>query len=144
MTLSDVKGYAISAALASSILFGYGYHPTIDAIIVTIIWIWLGFCIIAMAGLSVATVVIRKHDNSNDKDLGAFYKALSAMHTSIVKRLIGLGFVGYWLYALVVQEWTVTAVFYVILTVYVQAFTFLTKDIAKEFFVNQLKGEGLE
>jgi len=140
---TDIKGYAISVAMASSILFGYGYHPTVDAIIVTVIWVFLTFSAFVMIGISVATVAIRKHDKRNDKDLGKFYKSLSDMHKSPVKRLIGFVFIGYWLYALVVQEWTVTAVLYVILTLYVQLFVFLTKDIAKEFFVNQLKGEGV-
>jgi hypothetical protein len=144
LSASDIKGYAFSAALASSILFGYGHHGTVDAIIVTVVWMFLLFSAVVMIGLSVATFAIRKHDKRDDKDLGKFYKALSDMHKSNAKRLVGFMFIGYWLYALVVQEWTVTAVFYVILTIYVQVFIFLTKDIAKEFFVSQLKGEGLD
>ena len=143
MSVTEVKGYVISAALASTILFGYGYHPTVDAIIVTVIWLFLIFTAIVMIGLSVATIAIRRSDEADSKDLSEFYKALSAMHTSIFKRLLGFGFVGYWLYALIVQEWTVTAVLYVIITVYVQFFIFFTKDLAKDYFVNQLKGEGI-
>lgn len=143
LSASDIKGYVFSASLASMILFGYGYHSTVDAIIVTVVWMFLLFSAVVIIGLSVATFAIRKHDKRDDKDLGKFYKALSDMHKSNAKRLVGFMFIGYWLYALVVQEWTVTAVLYVILTMYVQVFIFLTKDIAKEFFVNQLKGEGI-
>ena len=143
LSAKDIKAYAISASLASAILFGYGYHGTVDAIILTIVWAFLLFSIAAMITLTVVLVAIRKHDKRDDKELGKFYKALSDMHSSIIKRFIGFAFMGYWLYALVVQEWTVTAVFYVILTMYVQLFIFLTKDIAKAYFVGQLKGEGL-
>jgi len=143
LSLSDIKAYATSATLASAILFGYGYHATVDAILLTVIWAFLLFSTMAMITFTVVLVAIRKHDKRDDKELGKFYKALSDMHSGIIKRFIGFVFIGYWLYALVVQEWTVTAVFYVILTMYVQLFIFLTKDIAKAYFVAQLKGEGI-
>ena len=144
ITWGDLRGYAISIAMASAILFGYGHHPTIDAIIATFVWVFLIFAAVVMLGLSGSLIAIRRHEKRNDPDLGKFYKALSAMHKKgIIKRLLGFGLIGYWLYALVVQEWTATAVFYVILTMYVQLFIFLTRDIAKDFFVNQLKGEGV-
>ena len=83
--VSDIKAYAISAALASSILFGYGYHGTVDAIIQTVAW---AFLIVAMLGMITFTgvlIAIRKHDKRDDKELGMFYKALSDMHSSIIK-----------------------------------------------------------
>lgn len=144
MTLSDLKGHAVSVALASAILFGYGYHNTVDALISTAVWIYLVIIIISVVTVTFFTFAIRNYpDKRNDKEMGKFYKSIADMHTSIGRRLFGFLFVGYWLYALIVQEWTITAVVYLVAFVYMQAFIFLTKDIAKDFFVNQLKGEGI-
>lgn len=139
---SELKGYLISVGLASAILFGYGKHPTVDAIIVTAVWIFLVIAALTFIAMTAITIAIRRPDNRYDKDLGKFYKALSSLHKSTLKRLLGFVIVGYWLYALVVQEWTATAVLYVILTIYGQFFIYATKDLAKDFFVNQLKGNG--
>lgn len=143
MTLTELRGHIISAGLASAILFGYGYHNTIDALIVTAVWIFLALCVIAVGTMTVFTFAIRKHKDRSSKELAPFYKAIGAMHTHWLKRLFGMLFVGYWLYALIVQEWTVTAVIYFITVAYMQTFIFMTKDIAKDFFVEQLKGEGI-
>lgn len=142
ITASEIKNHVISAALASSVLFGYGYHPTVNALIVTAVWIFLAFAGAGVIVLTFVTVAIRKN-NRNDKELGIFYKALSALHGHPIKRLLDLSLVGYWLYALTIQEWTVTAVIYLIIVVCMQLFIFLTKDIAKNFFVGQLKGKGI-
>lgn len=143
MTFGDFKNYIASIALASAILFGYGYHSTVDALIVTAVWIFLSIAIVGVTLLTVITFAIRNHKNRNDQEAGPFYKALSDMHDRhIVKRLIGFVMIGYWLYALIVQEWTVTAVVYLITVTYMEAFIFATKDIAKEFFLSRLKGEG--
>jgi MFS family permease len=143
MTFSEFKGYVVSSALASAVLFGYGHHPTVDALIVTAVWIFLVFVIVAVATMIIFTIAIRRHEKRNDKELGKFYKGIAELHKHPAKRLFGLLFVGYWLYALIVQEWTVTAVIYLITVAVMQAFIFMTKDIAKDFFVNQLKGEGI-
>ncbi len=143
MTASEIKSHVFSAALASSVLFGYGYHSTIDAIIVTAVWIFISFLVLAVGMITFFTIAIRRHEDRDKKELGAFYKSIADMHKNPLKRVLGFIFVGYWLYAFIIQEWTVTAVIYVIITAYMQLFIFLTKDIAKEFFVNQLKGEGI-
>jgi hypothetical protein len=143
MTLSEFKGYVISAALASAVLFGYGYHNTIDALIVTSVWIFLAFSVLAVVMITFFTYAIRKHKDRSSKELAPFYKAISAMHNHGFKRLFSFLFVGYWLYALILQEWTVTAVIYFITVFYMQVFVYLTKDLAKDFFVEQLKGEGV-
>ena len=126
MKISDIKGHVISAALASSVLFGYGHHPTVDAIIVTAVWIFLAFSILAVGMITFFTIVIRKHKNRNTKELGKFYKSIADMHRHPIKRVFGLIMVGYWLYAFIIQEWTVTAVIYVITVASMQLFIFLT------------------
>lgn len=143
MTMADFKGHTVSAALASSVLFGYGHHPTVDALIITAVWIFLTIATLGVIAITFTTVAIRRHDKCNDKELGTFYKAISEIHSRPLKRLLGFLFVGYWLYALIIQEWTVTAVLYLIIVCVMQAFIFMTKDIAKDFFVSQLKGEGI-
>ena len=140
LTSSDVKGWIFSIALASAIIFGYGQHPTVDAIILTVVWIFLAISVLGLGFLTSVLVLIRKTDKPNDKDFGKFYKSLSNMHKNILGRIVGFMLIAYWLYALVIQEWTVTAVFYIIVVIYTQFFIFMTKDIAKDFFHNQLKG----
>jgi len=143
MTWAKIKGYLNSIALASAIAFGYGYHPTVDAIIVTVAWITLIFSAIAIIALTVIVVVIRgDKDIRSDEAVGPLYKALRDMHSDVVGQIISYAIVGYWLYALVIQEWTATAVFYVTLTIYSKVFSYMTKDLVKDFFLEQLKGEG--
>lgn len=142
MDWKTIKSWLLSVAMASAILFGYGHHPTVDAIIVTLVWVFLIIAGLAVVALSIGTFAIWRNERRFDKDLGSFYKKLSEMHQSWWKRLIGFAIIGYWLYALITQEWTATAVFYVILTIITQFFVFFTKDLAKEFFLAQLKGEG--
>ena len=140
ITFGDIKGYIFSIALASAIVFGYGQHPTVDAIILTVVWIFLTISILGLGFLTSLFILIRKTGKPNDKDFGKFYKSLSDMHKNMLGRIIGFMLIAYWLYALVIQEWTVTAVFYIIIVIYTQFFIYFTKDIAKEFFHNQLKG----
>jgi len=142
MEWKTIKSWLLSAAMASAILFGYGHHPTVDAIIVTVVWMFLIIAGVAVAALAIGTFAIWRNDRRFDRDLGDFYKNLSEMHQSWPKKLVGFVFIGYWLYALVVQEWTVTAVYYVILTIFTQLFVFATRNLAKEFFLAQLKGKG--
>ena len=143
MTWSKIKGYLTSIALASAIAFGYGYHPTVDAIIVTVVWIFLPLTALSMILLTIMVFAVRS-DNKlrSDPDMGKFYKALRDMHLNVVGQIISYTIVGYWLYALVIQEWTATAVFYVTLTIYSKVFSYMTKDLVKDFFLEQLKGEG--
>jgi len=140
LTLTDIKSYIVSGALASAVLFGYGQHPTVDAIIVTVVWIFLVAGFLAMVMLTAVLVAIRKSDERNNKEFGKFYDAISKMHKNVLGRIIGFGMIAYWLYALIAHEWTATAVFYVITVVYIQFFIYATKDVAKTFFVDQLKG----
>ena len=140
LTFDDIKGWLFSISMASAIVFGYGQHPTVDAIILTVVWIFLVVAAVGLAMLTGVIIMIRKTGKPNDKDFGKFYKSLSNMHKNILGRIVGFMLIAYWLYALVIQEWTVTAVFYIIIVIYTQVFIHATKDIAKDFFHNQLKG----
>ena len=143
MTWSKIRGYLTSIALASAIAFGYGYHPTVDAIIVTVVWIFLPLSALSMILLTIMLVVVRS-DNKlrSDPDAGKFYKGLRDLHSNVAGQIISYMIVGYWLYALIIQEWTATAVFYVMVIIYTKVFSYMTKDLVKDFFLEQLKGEG--
>ncbi len=143
MKLRDIVSYAISVSLIFAIIFAYGKHSTVDALLVTATWILIGLAGVMVVVFSFITFAIRKHERRNDRDLGNFYKALSEMQSSIPKRIFGLFVTAGWLYAFILHEWTVTAVIYFIIVVWTQIFIFLTKDLAKDFFLAQLKGEGL-
>ena len=142
MTLKDLYNSLFSAALASAILFGVGYHPTVDAIILTLVWIVIVLAILSVILLSVVTFVVRHNEEIRSaKEMAPFYKAISNMHKEWAARILSYGLTLYWLYALIVQEWTATAVVYTISSI--SAFTFiqLTRDLEKEYFVERLKGE---
>lgn len=142
MTLKDLTGWAVSAGLASAVLFGYGQHPTVDAIIVTVVWFWFIVAGIVTIALCIVTMAIWRNERRFDEDLGKFYKQISEMSKGFPKNLVGYALIAYWLYALVVQEWTATAVYYVLLVIVTQIYTFATRNLAKEFFLARLKGEG--
>lgn len=145
MNLKKFYSYTFSVSLVSAIVFGYGKHPTVDAILLTVAWVVIIAGLVAIAALSFITVAIRHADDGkmrNDRDMGSFYKALQDMHSNIWHKLISFAIAGYWLYAFILHEWTATAVVYVISVIWTQIYIALTKDLAKDFFLAQLKGEG--
>ena len=141
MKLSDIIGYVTSGALALLVIFTYGSNPTGDAVLVTLVWLLFGIAAFAIGSMTVVLYAVRSSGKKYDSEFAGFYEGLSKLHGNIAKRIIGYAFVGLWLYALILHQWTVTAVFYVVLTVYMQLFLLFTKDLKKDYFHGRLKGE---
>ena len=142
MSLKQLGNNIFSLALGSAILFGAGMHGTVDAILATVLWIVLIFALIGLICMTIATFVINANESKkHEKALAPFFAALKKMETGIVQSIISFALTAYWLYALIVHEWTATAVVYTIVAIWGYMFKYLTKDLVKEYFLNSLKGQ---
>jgi len=141
MTLKQLGNNIFSLALGSAILFGAGLNTTTDAILATVVWVILVFAIIGLLLITIVTAAVSTNEaKKHEKTLAPFFAALQKMQTGILQRVVSFALTVYWLYAFVVHEWTATAVIYTIVAIWGYLFTYLTKDLVKEYFLNSLKG----
>ena len=134
--------YFISIAAATGVLFGYGHHPTVDALLVAAVW----FCNILIAvSLVILTAMVfltrKDSDLCYSKEMGSFYESLSSLSVGLWENIISFLVICYWLYVFIIHQWTVTAVAYLFITSYARVFAYATKGMVKDYFLHRLKGE---
>lgn len=143
MTLKQLRTNLISLAFGSLIVFGVGYHSTVDAIIATVVWVSLVFSLLGLVLMVIALFVIGSTATTGEtrKAAAPFYKALSDMNSGVIQRLVSFMLSMYSMYGFIIHEWTGAAVVYVIIIMGTYSFIYLSKDAVKQFFIDSLKGE---
>lgn len=140
ITLKDLGNKLTMIAVGTAVVFGIGYHPTVDAIIATVVWIFL---VLMILGMLIAFVGIFAMSRADDEDVKKFYSDMAKAHrkSTLVSYILGALTSIYWLYGFVLHEWTGAAVVYVIAIMSSYGFLFMSKAMVKRHFIETLKGE---
>lgn len=139
MDKKTILGYAIALLLPATVMYGTGYDGTLDALLFTLVWIFLVlgiFTIIIVAFVGIAMAAL---------GLGDEIPAEAKAHMETCKKQLNrwwvtLALVGWMLVALASVGWTATAVTYFLITLvsqittrlFVNTFTSLEKKLAVE------------
>ena len=104
--------YTVSLAMAIAVAFGTGYNSTIDALLLTIVWLLIVFGGVIVIAASIGVVMCQYlKDEYIPINIIENWKVLESPNWWISLPLSAI-----WLSALIYVEWTVTAVAYFIET----------------------------
>lgn len=140
-TTSKIISYLISIGIAATIAFGTGYNETVDALLLTVVWILIAlglFSWLVMGAVGIGITFAGAKLDQKDVDK---WKAMDKP-----KWYISIPISVIWLTALASANWPVTAVFYLINTIVLWSVVYMMRSavenyVAKPDIVEKLRKE---
>lgn len=137
-TKSKIISYAISLGLAAAIAFATGYNGTLDALLLTVVWIGIVLGVISWVVMGAVGFGVAFADAKLDQADVDKWKAMDKP-----KWWISIPISIIWLAALGSAEWTVTAVFYLINTIILWTVVYLMRTAVENFVAKPGPTDGL-